>query len=218
MGASYLKALQLQKKLEEKAKKEAENRKKAEEELGALEGLLVEYEKADLDISEAREYHKKVKELMSAKEYGDALGEMKKLREALEKAKVAQLDDMISASEEVIELSRNMGANTEKAERLLKETKEALEKEAPLGDLVKKVRSAWSEAERVLQERISGAFSEAQSLMVKLKEMGEDVSTAEELFQEAREASDAGDYKKALDKLGESVNCWLPRWPTGSGP
>ncbi len=206
MGASYLKALQLQKKLEEKARQEAENRKKAKEGLDVLDKKLEEFKKADIKIDEAEEIRKKIDELMAAKEYSEALSLIKKAEEALEKAKVEQLDNMISAAEEMIVLSKTMGADTSKAEDLLEKTKKALEEGASLKDMVKMVRDAWGEAERVLQEKISGAFSAAQSLIIRVKDLGKDVGASENLFQEARSLADRGEYKEALDKLAECVD------------
>ncbi|MDG6220216.1 MAG: hypothetical protein QCI38_02045 [Candidatus Thermoplasmatota archaeon] len=205
MGTSYLKALQLQKKLEEKAKQEAENRTTAESLLEEIDQTLSDYKKADIDVRDAEEERKKAKSLMDAKEYGESLGVLAKTKEKLDEAKTAALDNMLSSSEDMIMLSQTLGAETKKAEELLAKTKKAIDEDSKLEKIIKLVREAWGEAEKILQERISGMFSAAQSLVNKTKEIGKDVKAGEALYQEARELVDKGEYREALDKLSDCV-------------
>ncbi|MCK4718888.1 MAG: hypothetical protein KAT70_09485, partial [Thermoplasmata archaeon] len=206
MGTSYLKALQLQKKLEEKAKKEAENRTVAEELLADVDGILDGYKKAGIDVSEAETERDKAKAIMDAKDYGDSLKVLESTKKKLEGAKEAALDTMLSSSEDMVLLSKTLGADAKKADELLGKAKKAMDEDDQLDVIVKYVREAWGEAEKILHERVSGTFSAAQSLLNRTKEIGKDTAAGETLYQEARESVDKGDYRSALDKLAECVD------------
>ena len=204
MTSSYLKAMQLTKQLEEKAKEEKKNRQQAEDEMQIAEGIIKSAKVSDINIAKAEELLVIASASIQDKEYKDALSQAIQAKDTAQKCFTDGVQSIIDSVDKLAELGKEVGADCGDGLEVLEEAKKAL-KEKDYGTAMDLAKESWGALEKVAQEHLSETFSKAQSMVVLARNMGEDVSASEDMLEQARKSMESQDYFVSLEKLKECM-------------
>ncbi|MFH0816357.1 MAG: hypothetical protein V1934_06035 [Methanobacteriota archaeon] len=204
MASSYLKAMQLRKQLEEKAKETAQLRQKAEDALSSAETLLGNAKAADLDTSAVNEIMNKAKMAMADKDYETALGQTSLFKEEVAKTYDKLIETICASTESLLSFLDEGAPEKKQVETLLVKAGDS----RGAGDVegaLKHAKAAWEIAEKLMNGKLSAQFSAAQSLIVTARNSKEDVKEAEELLTMARSAMSSQDYTTAFEHVRKCI-------------
>ncbi len=205
MTSSYLKAMQLTKQLEEKAKEEKKNRQQAEDEMVNAEGMIKSAKASDINVAKAEEFLVNASSSISDKEYKDALTHAIQANEVAMQCFTDGIQSIIDSVDKLAKLGKEVGADCEDGVEVLGEAKKALA-EKDFGTAMELAKESWGALEIVAQEHISETFSKAQSMLVLARDVGEDVSSSEDMLEQARKSMEEQDYFVSLELLKECMD------------
>ncbi len=204
MTSSYLKAMQLTKQLEEKAKEEKKNRQQAEEEMQTAEEILKSAKASDINVAKAEELLVNASNSIEGKEYKDALSQSIQAKEMAMQCFTDGVQSIIDSVDKLAELGKEVGADCAEGIKLLEGAKKALD-DKDFEKAMQIAKESWGELETVAQAHLSETFSKAQSMVVLARDVGEDVSASEDHLEQARKSMESQDYFVALDRLKECM-------------
>ncbi|MCK5292029.1 MAG: hypothetical protein KAR39_08450 [Thermoplasmata archaeon] len=195
---SYLRQIQLQKQLEEKAKETTENRENAEKELEEITKLIEMAKKIDANVADAEALFEESSQAMKVKDFKLALEKGLECKEKSKRIYADRVKAIVESSAGMLQLAEGIGKKVAEGEALVKQANEAVASE-DLEKAVELARKSWQLTEKILHEHLSTRFSSAQSLIMVSKKAGKDVSVAEDLLSRARSALESNDYESALN-------------------
>ncbi len=204
MASSYLKALQITKQLEQKAKEATKYRQQAEDGIETVENAIKAAKKLDVNVAKAEAALQAGQEALKDKDYEKAVAKIDKANDEIRKSREEFFDRIMQSSELLLEMTRGMDAVSDESESLLDEARKAL-KDGDLEKAVEKSKRSYEISERVLHEKVSETFTTAQSMVVLAKDMDRDVTKAEEFLNKARTAIETSDFETALKNIGGSL-------------
>jgi hypothetical protein len=197
LASSYLKAMQLRKQLEEKAKETAQLRQRAEDALVSAETLLKSAKAADIDVGQAPDELIKAKNAMADRDYETADALSTKCSDGIKKAYDKVIETVAVSADSLLALVDDPAIDKSSITKLL-EGCAGLQTSGKPEEALKAAKDAWEQSEKVLQAQLSAKFSAAQALIVTARNSGEDVSGAEDLLTRARSAMASQDYASAF--------------------
>ncbi len=204
LTSSYLKAMQLTKQLEEKAKEEKKNRQLAEVEMQEAEKSIHSAKSSDINVARAEELLVKASQNFEGKEYRESLSLATQSKDTAMKCFEDGIKSIMDSVDKLAELAQNVGKDSEQGMSLLKDAKAAL-KEKNYERSMNLSKQAWSVYEKVTQEFLSETYSQAQSMIVLARNIGEDVISSEALLEQARKSMETQDYLTALGQLKDCM-------------
>lgn len=204
MTSSYLKAMQLTKQLEEKAKEEKKNRQLAEDELLKVEEAIKSAEASDIETANANKFFTKANAALEEKNYRDALSLVTQANEQIKKDFKAGVESILKSAGELMDMSKDIGADVSGGLALMEEAKKSLNEE-DFDKAITFAKQSWELFEKIAQEHLSEAFSNAQSMIVLARNSGEDVANSEALLEDARKAIETQEYSVAFSRLKECL-------------
>ena len=202
MAGSYLKSLQLQKQLEERAKEASKNRELAEKEYQTLQQLIKLCADNDVDTSEVEEPEHDFDLAMASKDYQTAIGQARKAQEAAKNAFINKIGEVGDSVEIILGLIHGAGREAKSASDQLEKSKDRIVKEDMEGAM-KLAKSAYDSAERTLHEVFSELFSQAQETIMQAKEMGDDVTIFDNQMSKAKSALEEQEYEDCMNTIKE---------------
>ncbi len=204
MAGNYLKSLQLQKQLEQRAKEAAKSKRVAEEEREALEGFLETCKESDVDLSGTDRLLSEFSASMNAKDYQSAIGLARKAIEAAKSAYLQKISDVADSVDSLLRLIKGDEGEAGSAKGILENSKELALKD-DLEGAMKKAKEAYNSAERAFHEHFSARLSQAQEVINQAREMGEDVSLFEDLVTRSKHALEKQEYESGISQLTEAL-------------
>jgi len=202
---AHFKGLHLQKLLEQKAKETTQYKEKAENNISSAEKLISAGKKVDADLSKAEELLSNAKVSLNGKDYSAAAEYAERSIEEAKRAHYSRISNIIGSAENMVSLTQKIGADVTRAGEYLTRAKSALERDE-YERAIDFANQSWKENERILREHLSKAFSQAQSLILFGKNLGQDTSTAEESLKSARDAIESGNFELALSLTNQCVD------------
>ena len=202
---AHFKGLHLQKLLEQKAKETTKYKEKAEENISSAERLIAAGKKVDADVSKSEELLTDAKMAMGNKDYTTAAEYAERSIEEAKRAHFSRISNVVASAENMVTLTQKIGADVTRASEYLNRAKSALDRD-DYERALEFVNQSWKENEKILREHLSKAFSQAQSLIVFGKNLGQDTSMAEESLKSARDAMDSGNFELALSLTNQCVD------------
>ncbi|MFQ5909919.1 MAG: hypothetical protein ACE5IJ_04265, partial [Thermoplasmata archaeon] len=201
---SYLKHIQLSKQLEERAKEATKFRQLAEKELEEAEKGIDEAKKIDANAAEAEAAFSEANDAVKSKDYKLALEKATDSKQKAMKAYQERVRTIVDSSLVLLNLAKDIGADTSSADSFAKSAEEALSKE-DFEKSIELAQKSWEKSEKILHEHLSNSFSSAQSMIVAAKNMEKDTSVAEDLLSRARSAVEDHDYQTAMNYMNECM-------------
>jgi len=205
LAGSYLKSLQLQKQLEERAKEAARNKELAEKEYEALERTITVCRENDVDLSGIEKPRQEYQAAMSAKDYQSAIAHARTAREAAKAAYLNKVGEVGDSVEALLSLIQGAGGDPSQARETLESSKERAAND-DLDGAMKLAKSAYDSAERTLHEVFSDMFSQAQETIMQAKEMGNDVTIFDNQLAKAKASLESQDYEDCLNAIKEVLD------------
>ena len=202
MAGNYLKSLQLQKQLEERAKEAAKNKELAEREYEALDEFLKVCKSSDVDISTAEKPLRDFEASIASKDYQAAVGHLAKAREEAKQAFIVKIGEVGDSVESLLNLIQGAGEQAKSAADNIEKSKQRIGAD-DLEGAMRLAKSAYDSAERTLHEVFSELFSQAQETIMQAKEMGDDVSIFENQLAKAKGALQDQEYEECMDTIKE---------------
>jgi tetratricopeptide (TPR) repeat protein len=202
--SSYLKAMQLSKQLEEKAKEEKKNRQLAEDELQRVEEAIKSAEASDIETANANKFFTKAHTAFEEKNYRDALSLVTQANEQIKKDFKEGVQSILNSAKELMEMSKDMESDTSGGLAMMEEAKNSLN-DNDFEKAITFAKQSWEIFEKIAQEHLSESFSNAQSMIVLARNSGEDVTNSEALLEDARKAIEAQEYSVAFSRLKECL-------------
>jgi len=197
--------MQLTKQLEEKAKEEKKTRQLAEIEMQDAETMIKSAKSCDINVAKAEELLFKASSNLEGKENRDALAQATQSREVAMKCFEDGIRSIIDSVEKLVDLTKNAGSVNEQGLSLLKDAKLALT-EKNYERSMSLSKQSWSLFEKVAQEHLSESYSQAQSMIVLARNVGEDVSSSEDLLEQAKKSMEEQNYFGALNLLKDCMD------------
>ncbi|MCK4445044.1 MAG: hypothetical protein KAW09_10910, partial [Thermoplasmata archaeon] len=195
---SYLRQIQLQKQLEEKAKETTENRENAEKQLEEATQIIDKAKKIDANVADAQALLEETNQAMKVKDFKQAAEKATECRAKSERIYEDRVKAIVESSSDMLKLAESIGKKVEEGEVVVKQAREAVAAE-DLEKAVELARKSWQQTEKILHEHLSTRFSSAQSLIMVAKKAEKDTSVAEDLLSRARSALESNDYESALN-------------------
>ena len=163
MSSSYLKAMQLSKQLEEKAKEEKKNRQLAEEELQRVEEVIKSADASDIETANANKFFTEAHTAFEEKNYKDALALVTQANDQIKKDFRAGVQSILDSASELADMSKDIGADNSGGFALMEEAKNSLNDE-DFDKAIQFAKQSWESFEKIAQEHLSESFSNAQSM------------------------------------------------------
>jgi tetratricopeptide (TPR) repeat protein len=204
LAGNYLKSLQLQKQLEQRAKEAAKSKQTAEKERDALESFLEACKQSDVDLSDIDKLLSEFSASINAKDYQSAIGHARKAMEAAKSAYLQKISDVADSVEALLKLIKGDEGDAGSAREVLEKSRDLALKE-DLEGAMKKAKEAYNSAERAFHEHFSARLSQAQEIINQAKEMGDDVSLFEDLLNRSKAALEKQDYEGGISQLTEAL-------------
>lgn len=201
---SYLKHIQLSKQLEERAKEATKYRQLAEKEITDATKEIEEAKKIDSDVTNAEAAFSEAKDAVKSKDYKLALEKATDAKQRAIKAYQERSQTIVDSSMVLLNLAKDIGADTTKAEGFAKSAEEAISQE-DFGKAIDLAQKSWEKSEKILHEHLSSSFSTAQAMIVAAKNMEKDTSVAEDLLSRARTAVEDHDYQTAMNYMNDCM-------------
>ena len=195
---SYLRQIQLQKQLEEKAKETTQNRENAEKELEEATQIIAKAKKIDANVADAEALLEETNQAMKAKDFKQAVEKATECKAKSQKIYEDRVKAIVESSAGMLQLAESIGKKSKEGEDLVSKANEAVAAE-DLETAVELARKSWQQTEKILHEHLSTRFSSAQSLIMVAKKAEKDTSVAEDLLSRARSALESNDYESALN-------------------
>jgi hypothetical protein len=195
---SYLRQIQLQKQLEEKAKETTENRENAEKELEEATQIIEMAKKIDANVADSEALLEECSQAMKVKDFKLALEKALECKEKSKRIYEERVKAIVESSAGMLQLAEGIGKKVAEGEALVKQANEAVAAE-DMEKAVELARKSWQLTEKILHEHLSTRFSSAQSLIMVSKKAGKDVSVAEDLLSRSRSSLESNDYESALN-------------------
>lgn len=195
---SYLRQIQLQKELEQKAKETTQMREDAEKELEEATKIIEIAKKIDANVADAEALLEESNQAMKVKDFKSALEKATECKEKSKRIYVDRVKAIVDSSGGMVGLVKGIGQKVDESEALVKQANEAFSGE-DYEKAVELARKSWQQNEKILHEHLSTRFSSAQSLLMVAKKAGKDISVPEDLLSRARSALETNDYESALN-------------------
>ena len=204
MASNYLKALQLTKQLEKKAQEATHNRKLAVAEIAAAEELIEKAKHMDANVAKDEAKLTEATSALAQKEFKSALEIARESKKIAQNTLSDHVKMVVESTANLIKLAGNIGINVPDLKENLLSARKLIkvEKFEEALDLAKK---GWEEVDKLLNEKVSEAFTKAQSLIVLAKKIGQDVTDMESLLDKARDHTEKSDYENALKFINECL-------------
>lgn len=203
MASNYLKALQLTKQLEKKAQEATHNRKLAEKEIASAEENISEAKKMDANVAKAEAKLTEATAALSQKDFKLALELAQESKTIAQKTQETHVAMVMESTKNLVNLAKNLGAEVPDLDESLQRADNAI-KEGKFHEALIIAEKGWEGIDKLLNEKVSEAFTKAQSLIIMTKKLGQDVNETENLLNKAREYTEKNEYEKALGFINES--------------
>ncbi|UCF07837.1 MAG: hypothetical protein JSW28_09380 [Thermoplasmata archaeon] len=174
--------------------------------------LISDVKEAEIDAGEAETQVFKAAELFHNQEneaLDGILKEMNDTAEHLQKEQAKKIKDMIFSVEEFIAQAMDLGADVEKAKKSFREAEDAFDskKFKKVHQQLAKARKAAEDARRDRIQGLSDSLLFVKSILDDARDIGADVSDADELYIKAKSAFDEENYgeSKVLIKEVEAL-------------
>jgi tetratricopeptide (TPR) repeat protein len=204
LASNYLKALQLTKQLEKKAQEATHNRKLADEEIAAAEEVIKAAKKMDANIAKAEAKLTEATSAFAKKEFKSALELATESKNLAIKAQEDHVLMVLESTKNLVKLAKNIGIKAPDLEKILTKSDEAVS-QGNYEEALKHAEKGWEGIDKLLNEKVSEAFTKAQSMIVLAKKVGQDVSEVESLLDKAREHTEKNDYENSLKFIQECM-------------
>jgi DNA-directed RNA polymerase subunit RPC12/RpoP len=161
--------------------------------------LLADVKESGIDIGEAESLVASASESFHNHETEDLDGILQEIAEKsefLQKEQLKNIKDAIYAVEEFIAQARELGADVKKARDLLRNAEDAFDakKFKKVHQFLDKARQAAEEARRDRIQGLSDSLLFVKTILDDARDIGADVSEADELYTKAKAAFDEEDY------------------------
>jgi len=200
VAGSYLKSLQLAKELEKKAKEASKKKADAEAALEAAEKIKTLCEKINAEIGDVEKAIAEATAALDSKDYELFKSKAEKAADMSKKTVSEKIHQILEGAQDTGRLIADVGGDKSQLEKLITDTKGALEKEEFEG-AIKLAEQTWDTSQKLLHEHYGNAYSNAQQMLLKAKEKGEEVEDLENDLKNSKSLIDSEDYSGAMSAL-----------------
>ncbi len=187
--------------MEKLAKKTAEDKKEALDNLEKAEELLDDSKELGADVEGAEELIDEAREHFEEKELEKTIEKVEKGLEIIREANSKRVTDLMKGTEELHEMIAEEDRYKESLE-LLDQAKEAMEDDDFKGAM-EKAKESLDLALLEIQEKLTDEFATLDSMVISLEDKGEDPEEIETKVQEARDAMEQDDFQTAVSLVNE---------------
>lgn len=200
MAGSYHRSLQLAKQLEKKAKEASKKKADAESKLQAAESIKELCLKINADTSDLEGLLNEASAALGSKDFYLAQKKAENAVRAANNTFIGKVNSILDNAEEMGRLIEEVGGKDEKLDKLISDTRSALEKE-DFEKSIKLVDKTWTSFQKALHEQYGDAYSRAQQIILKAKESGEDIEDLERDLKETKALIESEDYGESLSAI-----------------
>lgn len=182
--------------MEEKAKKTAEEKRKASESLETVDELLEHSEELGVDLGEAKVLADEAKKKIEDREWKEGAEIVEQAIEILRGAYSQRLEELIDGTKEIHELIDNEDKCQGSSEHIKKAGD--LAKEDKFKEALDIAKEALDLSRLEIQDKIRDDITTVESLVMTLEDKGRDTSEVDELLSKTKELMDEGDLIEAV--------------------
>jgi tetratricopeptide (TPR) repeat protein len=204
LASNYLKALQLTKQLEKKAQEASKFRKLADKEIADAEELIKAAKNMDANVAKAEAKLTEATSALASKEFKTALEHAQESKTQAEKAVSEHVLMVLDSTKNLVKLAKEIGVEAPDLDETLAKSDEAVS-QGKYEVALEHAEKGWEVVDKLLNEKVSEAFTKAQSTIVMAKKMGQDVTDVESLLDKAREHTDKSEYEHALKFINDGT-------------
>lgn len=200
MAGSYLKSLQLAKQLEQKAKEASKKKADAEGRLQIAEQILERCKSVNADTGSVEKAVAEVVAALDGKDYDLALDKSDKAVETAKKIFVDRVHSILSSADEIVQIVAEVGEEPAQLKQLMADTKASLDRE-DFDSAIKLAEQTYDTSQKALHEQYAKAYSRAQQIILKAKDLGENVEDFQKDLQSTKAMIESEDYTTAITSV-----------------
>jgi hypothetical protein len=111
---------------------------------------------------------------------------------------------VLDSTKNLVKLAKDIGVEAPDLDETLAKSDEAVSQNK-YEEALDHAEKGWEVVDKLLNEKVSEAFTKAQSTIVMAKKMGQDVTEVESLLDKAREHTDKSEYEHALKFINDGT-------------
>jgi len=197
LAGSYLKSLQLAKQIEQKAKEASKKKAEAEERLKVAEGILEHCKALNADIDLGKKAIAETIAALDAKDFDLALEKSERAVETAKKIFNERIYSILQGAEEIVQIISEAGGEPAQLKQLIADVKSSMEKE-DFDATIKLAEQTYDVSQKALHEHYARIYSKAQQLVLKAKELGENIEDLQKDLHSTKEMIESEDYRTAI--------------------
>jgi len=200
----YLKARQLAKEMEEKAKKTAEMKEEAQNQKERAEEVLesIDSLESDIDLEGLKANFEEGEEKLDDKDFEEAFDIFSDIIEEIQDVVSSKIDDIFDPIRDTLDEIED-DDNIKSLKEDMDEAEEMIQ-EADMEKALDKAIEVDEKIDEVLEEKLEDEILNLESLFDKLEGKGRIIEDTQELLSKAEYSFEADDYKRAFSLLGEA--------------
>lgn len=200
MAGSYIKSLQLAKQLEQKAKEASKKKGDAEARLQSAEAILGHCESVNADVSAIEKAIAEAVAALDGKDYDLALEKSEKAAGVAKSVFVERIHSILATADEIVKIIVEVGDESAPLKQLMTDTKAALDKD-DFDGAIRLAEQTYDSSQKALHEQYAKAYSRAQQITLKTKELGENVDDLQKDLQSTKQMIESEDYTTAITSV-----------------
>jgi hypothetical protein len=188
---------QLTKQIEQKAKETSKKKADAESRLSAAEQLLEHCKSVNADVASIEKNIGLVVAALDGKDFDLALEKSDKAVELSKRIFIERINAISGSAEEIAKIIKDIGEEPQQLKQLITDLKQAI-KDEDFDSAVRLAEQTYDTSQKALHEQYAKIYSRAQQIVLKAKELGENVESLQRDLQNTKEMIESEDYTTAI--------------------
>ncbi|MEM4264689.1 MAG: hypothetical protein QW505_02770 [Thermoplasmata archaeon] len=197
MAGSYLKSLQLAKQIEQKAKEASKKKADAEARLQVAEGILERCKKLNADIDLGKKAIAETNAALESKDFDLALDKSERAVETSKKIFKERILSILKGADEIVQIVTESGDEASQLKQLIADVKSSMDKD-DFDETIKLAEETYDLSQKALHEHYAKTYSKAQQIILKAKDIGENVEDFQRELRDTKEMIESEDYRAAI--------------------
>ena len=185
------------KQIEQKAKEASKKKSDAEERLEAVEGILEHCKKLNADIDPGKKAVAEANGALDAKDFDLALEKSDRAVEIAKKIFNDRILSILKGADEIVQIVSESGEEPTQLKQLMADVKSSMGKE-DFDGTIKLAEQTYDVSQKALHEHYAKTYSRAQQIVLKAKDIGENVDDLQRELRNTKEMIESEDYRTAI--------------------
>lgn len=185
------------KQIEQKAKEASKKKNEAEERLQIAEGILEHCKGLNADVDAGRKAIAEANAALDAKDFDLALEKSDRAVEAAKKIFNDRILSILMGADEIVQIVSESSEEPMQLKQLMADVRSSMDKE-DFDATIRLAEQTYDVSQKALHEHYAKTYSKTQQIVLKAKELGENVEDLQKDLRNTKEMIESEDYKTAI--------------------